>query len=239
MSKRQTRSATRALYGDWQNTVLFVLKLVVLNKYVEIAEPCVSLCRETWALPSGLSDEDAILMRKDNAFWPHIINKKYHRDYTRLHWAASKCYTNRVVELVKWGANIDSWSDDGTPLSIALESSARWSLCSSTFYELLKLGANPNIHKRYGWSPLFKASDYGWEEIVRALLFAGADTEATNLYGDFPLYVAMYYLHYETAKALVEAGADKERVHCNGKTLRDVAKRGSISNQEKMLALLE
>lgn len=239
MSKRQTRSTTRALYGDWQNTVMFALKLVVLNGYVEIAKPCAGLCRETWACPAGLSDEDAKFVREDNFIWPHIINKKNRRGYTRLHWAASQQKASRVVELVKWGANIDEWSDDGTPLSIALDNSRRFS-DAPAFYELLKLGANPNIKGPYGgWSPLFYASDYGWDHIVRALLGAGADTETTNRDSDFPLYVAMYYFHYEAAKALVEAGANKERVHCNGKTLHDVAKRGSISNQEKMLALLE
>lgn len=213
MSKRQTRSATleakrRADCGDWQNTVMFVLKLVVLNKYTEIAKPCVALCRETWALPSGLSDEDAELVRKDNVFWPHTINEKTNirqiEGYTRLHLAASKGYSSRITELVKWGANIEETTFLGTtPLIKAVlynhEDAVR---------ELLKLGANVDASSDCGSTALLIACRKSRVKIVKDLLAAGADVDKADFKGLTPIAEALRNADKIIKKMLIKAGAD-------------------------------
>jgi hypothetical protein len=214
MSKRQTRSATRAAkrpeYDVMQSTMMFVLKLVVLNGYVEIAKPCAGLCRETWALPEGLSDEDTKLFREDNVMWPHLLKEKKetrkHESWTRLHWAASKGYTSRVIELVKWGYNIEDQSLCGSPLMIATNNNHKY-----TVRALLKLGADVDaVNYDYrGNTPLLLAcTSSNKVDIVAELLSAGADVNKSNFYGETPLVEAFLRSNNTIKKMLLDAGAD-------------------------------
>jgi hypothetical protein len=225
MSKRQTRSDTRAAkraeYDVMQSTLMFVLKLVVLNGYVEIAKPCASLCRETWTtVPAGLSDEDAKLVREDNFIWPHIINEKNTKVYaylgwTRLHWAAAGGYTSRVIELVKWGANIEEQSRCGSPLMLATSGNHK-----DTVGALLKLGAKVNTFNEYlgdKTTPLLYACHYNRVDIVAELLSAGADVDKPNIYGEVPLSGALSNGDKTMTiyKMLLDAGADIAAIDVN------------------------
>ena len=223
MSKRQTRSATRAAkraadYDDWQYKMMFILKLVVLNGY-DIAKSCVGLCRETWSMPAGLSDEESKLVRADNVFWQNIINEKksscYWQGYTRLHWAVREGVrednmTDRVIQLVKWGANIEECCYYGTPLMMAAYYEQL-----ETLRALLKLGANVNSGYNFGIgrTVLLTSCSFNSVTVVKELLAAGADVEKTDFNGDFPLFEAAKKGHKTVYSMLLESGADKHRMH--------------------------
>jgi len=223
MSKRQTRSDTRAAkraieYDDWQYKMMFILKLVVLNGY-DIAKSCVGLCRETWSMPAGLSDEDSKLVRDDNVFWQNIINEKkkscFDEGQTRLHWAVragvrEDNMTDRVIQLVKWGANIEECCSEGTPLMMAAYYEQL-----ETLRALLKLGADVNSGYNFGIgrTVLLLSCQYNSIAIVKELLAAGADVEKTDFNGDFPLFEAAKKGHKTVYSMLLEAGADKNRMH--------------------------
>lgn len=70
---------------------------------------------------------------------------------------------------------------------------------------LLSKGANPNLTKPGGWTPLMYAANYGNVESLQLLLDAGADVKAVNSRGWDALQVAKEYKQKEAQKVLKKA----------------------------------
>lgn len=61
-----------------------------------------------------------------------------------------------------------------------------------------------------GHTPLHCAASYGRNDVVAALLAAGADVNAVDQYGKTPLRYANAFRHDECARMLEAAGARKQ-----------------------------
>lgn len=70
---------------------------------------------------------------------------------------------------------------------------------------LLNKGANPDLTKPGGWTPLMFAANYGNTESLQLLLDAGADLKAVNSRGWDALQVAKEYKQKEAHKLLKKA----------------------------------
>ena len=69
------------------------------------------------------------------------------------------------------------------------------------FFQIVELlishGANVNIQKECGWTPLHKACELGRSDVVRALIAAGANVNAAQEDAITCLYSAAHFGHSE------------------------------------------
>jgi len=97
--------------------------------------------------------------------------------FTALHFAAFFGGPEVARLLIDAGADIDVVSRNElkvAPLHSAVAGQVKVALV------LLEHGAKVNVKQRHGWTPLHGAADNGDDEVVDALLAAGADPEATT-----------------------------------------------------------
>lgn len=108
-----------------------------------------------------------------------------------------------VQLLLRNGANIDSFTDDGsTPLLIACKNGY-----NSTVQLLLDNKAKIELCQRKNNSPLHIACENGHNSIVQLLLSKGADIDLRNKDGISPLYIACQNGHDSTVQLLLDKGA--------------------------------
>ena len=70
-----------------------------------------------------------------------------------------------------------------------------------------------------GWNTtLLRASEYGYVEVVNALVATGADVNKADDDGYTPIYVASQDGHLEVVQALIAAGADVSKADNDGRT---------------------
>jgi ankyrin repeat protein len=69
---------------------------------------------------------------------------------------------------------------------------------------LLKVGVDPNVRERGGYTPLHVSAHNGDIEILRSLLMAGADLDAQNDDGKTPPDMAEAAGHQEAVRLLRE-----------------------------------
>jgi len=82
--------------------------------------------------------------------------------------------------------------------------------CGIHYYDKLLLDHtnHPNIHEQNRYTPLHAAAENGAEEMIRALLYGGADLLLTNIDGKTALDLAMAAGH-EKATILLGEGVTK------------------------------
>lgn len=112
--------------------------------------------------------------------------------------------------------------------------------------EILASGVSPDLPStrnttKKGMSPLYVASQFGHEDVVRVLIEAGADvnfggtpSEGDNYWGN-PLLVAAGWGHAGVVRILLDAGADPDAVSDYYGTPLSLAKRGGHDNIATML----
>jgi ankyrin repeat protein len=97
--------------------------------------------------------------------------------FTALHFAAFFGGPKVARLLIDAGADVDVVSRNElkvAPLHSAVAGQVRVALL------LIESGAKVNVKQRHGWTPLHGAADNGDDEVVEALLAAGADLAATT-----------------------------------------------------------
>ena len=92
----------------------------------------------------------------------------------------------------------------------------------------LDAGADKDLAKNTGSTPLYIAAQEAHDAVVRTLLDAGADKDLAMNDGATPLFIAAQKGHDAVVRALLDAGADKT-AKCDGKTARRVAKSAAIA----------
>ncbi|MBG6092163.1 ankyrin repeat domain-containing protein [Actinomadura viridis] len=113
-----------------------------------------------------------------------------------------------VEFLVSRGADVNRVQrggvEPGTVLTWALELAEPLAIVSA----LLRAGADPDLPRPDGWTPLMLAAFHGYVEVIRALVAAGADVSASKDDGAVtPVGVAEEWRHGEAARVLRELGA--------------------------------
>jgi ankyrin repeat protein len=122
--------------------------------------------------------------------------------FTALHFAAFFGGPEVARLLVDTGADIDAVSRNElkvAPLHSAVAGQVKAALV------LIERGAKVNVKQRHGWTPLHGAADNGDDEVVEALLAAGADPAATIDSGLTAVDTATAKGHHELAARLREA----------------------------------
>ncbi len=74
-----------------------------------------------------------------------------------------------------------------------------------------------------GWTPLHRASQFGYGDIVDFLISKGSHLEARTNLGMTPLYVAIMEQKSEVVKQLIHKGADVFAVRNDGETMLHIA----------------
>jgi len=83
---------------------------------------------------------------------------------------------------------------------------------------LLRLGLNPNLADRSGWTGLIQAAVGNQLAAARLLLTAGADVNQAESDGWTPLMFAVYYGNNDIVALLLERGADANKMSKRGQT---------------------
>ncbi len=104
---------------------------------------------------------------------------------------------------LKGGMDVNVHDDETALISAVLHNR------KDTVKYLLDNGADPNEASYLG-SPLFIASKYGFYDIAKMLILAGAEPEFENKAGTSILIEAVKNKHLEVVQLLVDAGADIE-----------------------------
>jgi hypothetical protein len=99
---------------------------------------------------------------------------------------------------------------------------------------LLHAGADVNHLDNEGCTPLHRAADRGYKDIVALLLAYGADINKTDNYGNTPLSWAAFNYYEDTLEFLLEHGTDINKVSNDGRTPFDLA----ITNDNKEIVEL-
>ena len=110
-----------------------------------------------------------------------------------------------IETLIDLGANVDAQrtNDKVTPLIL----SANWNNFMAV-YLLLNHGADPNIAKADGYTPLHDAVMKGNQAITKLLVKKGSNVNFQNKEGRTPLFLAVANKHEQLIKLLIENKAD-------------------------------
>lgn len=90
--------------------------------------------------------------------------------------------------------------------------------------KLIAQNVDINIRDEYGYTALIWACSYGYTDIAKALMDAGADLDSTDTSGRTALIWSSYYGHIELVQNLIEAGANTKAKDCDGLTALKIAK---------------
>ncbi|VDI79707.1 Hypothetical predicted protein [Mytilus galloprovincialis] len=172
------------------------------------------------------------------------INKANNKGETAVFHATFNNNLNLIDILMRYGANIDTWTTKGTSalyvaclkgyVSIAkrfLQSGAKCNMysdsdsplfaaCSeghtSIVIELLKFKANVNEKNRNGYAPLHIACGNGHSEIVTHLLQVGANCNILTHDFDSPFHFACLQGNISIVTELLQHNAKISRTNTNG-----------------------
>ena len=151
---------------------------------------------------------------------------------TALHWAAYVDALPIAELLIGSGADVDASNDYGvTPLALACDNASDYMVV-----RLLDAGANPNIARTTGETPLMTCARTGAADAVRALLARGVDLTVTDpLSGQTALMWAVGERHTEITRALVEHRADVQATTTRGNTALMIAARADEPELARIL----
>jgi hypothetical protein len=205
-----------------------VLFLLAYEDYIEEADACLGLCKET---------------REDVLLNSALANEGF-GDWERTRFMAS-CATKAGLDRVKWwvetcGAKVNQETSGGwTPLMYACEvepsNDQEDDACAAVVRYLLDHGADLNKSTYNGRNALLQASNAGSAKTVQLLLDVGADVDSEDANGWTPLMCATSSGHTKVVKLLIAAGADVNANNNNGKSVAAIAKG---SRHEHILQLL-
>lgn len=133
--------------------------------------------------------------------------------WTALHLDPNAGHEGMCRALISAGADVNAIDSEGwTPLMTAASEG------HLSVVQLLCSRANVNARLRGGFSILYLAATEGHDEIVAALLEAGAEVDAASGRGSTPLSIASHIGHNSVVKTLLAAKAEPGRSRSDGWT---------------------
>ena len=157
--------------------------------------------------------------------------------YTPLHWAAKSGDLKILIMLLEDGADINSKGQyQRTPLHMATH--------NNRYHCVNHLLAQPDIHidsqtdeKDHLLSPLMIAAMYGFLELVKLLVNAGANLTLRSEEGDTALVHAIYSGYHKSVNFLLQSGA---KFDCSGKhTFPALLEHSKKKNSTDVIDILE
>lgn len=100
---------------------------------------------------------------------------------------------------------------------------------------LLSAGAELNVGKKLGYTPLHEAAKLGAVSIAELLVANGSNVKSTNQYGSDPLFEAAYNGHKKMVKFLLVSGANPNLKNQSGVTSLQMAALQGFKNIVKLL----
>ena len=161
--------------------------------------------------------------------------------------AASKGFSGEIDRLVKMGAKVNSYNDDGsTPLMVAVDykhletvkailkhsplldeftiysETALMIAVKKNFFEiaevLIRAGAKIDFADNRGATPLHYSALYGYAEMIDMLLYYNAPVDAKTNDGTSALHTAICIGNVEITDLLITNGANMEGIDNDGNT---------------------
>ena len=109
-----------------------------------------------------------------------------------------------VTLLLAAGADVNLRDRRGGETALIIASRGWRGTTDKDFIRILKIlltrGADPNLAKDNGWTPLMIASWHGYEDVVKILLKAGAKPHTVNRFGDSAVSIAEWRGHHKLIK---------------------------------------
>jgi ankyrin repeat protein len=149
-------------------------------------------------------------------------NSRNGLEFTPLFIAAASYQPDVVKALLESGAKVDASSPYGTALTFA---SISGNLMAAK--ELISRGADVNVFRRDGMTPLMMAANAGNPELISELLNNKAKVDTKDDSGRTALSFAARAGHLEVGRRLIAAGTNLENTDTDGNTaLMDAAMTG-------------
>ena len=142
---------------------------------------------------------------------------------TPLLWASLSSSGEFIETLIDLGANVNAQRTDDkvTPLIL----SGGWNNFMAV-YLLLDHGADANIGRDDGYTPLHRAVSEGFFDITKLLVQKGSNVNLQNKEGRTPLFLGVANKHEQLIKLLIENKADVSIVYKENSTERFYLVRG-------------
>ena len=142
---------------------------------------------------------------------------------TPLLWASLSSSGEFIETLIDLGANVNAQRTDDkvTPLIL----SGGWNNFMAV-YLLLDHGADANIGRDDGYTPLHRAVSEGFFDITKLLVQKGSNVNLQNKEGRTPLFLGVANKHEQLIKLLIENEADVSIVYKENSTERFYLVRG-------------
>eukprot|EP00954_Amorphochlora_amoebiformis_P016731 1314368-Amorphochlora_amoeboformis.AAC.1 len=170
---------------------------------------------------ADLEIANKVCSQRENLNSPNSSNSQK-QGWTALMFAVRYGRTRIMNLLLNCGANISRVNKDGFS-----------ALCVGAYYgqveavrQLIKAKADLNYRQKgRQWTALMCAARFGFKDVVKQLVDAGADTEITDIDQFSPLSVATYFGKLNVVRILMRARADLERKNKDGDTPLFIATR--------------
>jgi len=121
-----------------------------------------------------------------------------------LWFAAEKNLTRLYNYVLQKGLNIKELKDELRTLVHSAASGGAIEIVSS----LIKIGFDPNLKDKDGWTPLHYAASQGKSEMIKYLIQKGVDKSSRNLKGETAYHLAVFRDFPETVNLLKSLGVD-------------------------------
>ncbi len=133
---------------------------------------------------------------------------------------------NIVEVLLENGANIEEDNMSFDILEIAIMNNL-----TKTVKSFIKKEVNIKKHNNYGLSPILQAASYGYDQIVRTLIEAGADPNDQQPFdGWTPIFYSVVNSDLEVIKVLLDNGASLDIKDSTGKNVFEYVESDEVKN---------
>ncbi|CAL4107663.1 unnamed protein product, partial [Meganyctiphanes norvegica] len=176
---------------------------------------------------------NVLAKRRANVNWQNPYRNHPNYGLTALHLASLYNEDEIVSALLKAGADKDKKDVYGrTAMHFASDVGNTDVITTLTLYEY---GADVNVQEDNGWTPLFRATLFGYVSIVEELINAQANVSYSDYHQQTALHFAANSNRPEIAQILLEKGADPKKQDKYGKFPAGIARENGFYQLAKTI----